>query len=263
MAASRRVIFDVQIERWVYRKVRRMDKEFILSEIARTAKENGGKALGRGRFRKETGIKDSDWLGKFWPRWSDAVADAGVEGSTWQTSLDESEVIEHYLRLTRDLGHVPVSAEIRMRATSEPGFPWHNTFYRFGGKAELLLRALKYCDEHDGWSDVAGIVASAKPTKAAAKGAAPSPEGISAGYVYLLRVGRDYKIGRTNAFDQRSRELAIQLPERHETVHVISTDDASGIEAYWHARFAAQRKNGEWFALSSEQVKAFKRRKFM
>ena len=34
-----------------------MDKQFILAEINRTAKENDNKPLGSKRFEKETGIK--------------------------------------------------------------------------------------------------------------------------------------------------------------------------------------------------------------
>lgn len=83
------------------------------------------------------------------------------------------------------------------------------------------------------------------------------------GYVYLLKSGRYYKIGRSSSPRRREYELAIQLPERVKTVHTIKTDDPVGIEAYWHQRFSDRRKNGEWFELRREDISAFRRRKFM
>lgn len=54
-----------------------MEKQHILNEIRRTAKANGGDPLGRERFLTDTGIKQSDWYGKYWIRWGDAVREAG------------------------------------------------------------------------------------------------------------------------------------------------------------------------------------------
>ena len=52
-------------------------KAHILDEIELTAEANGGQALGRLRFYAETGIKETDWSGKYWVRWSDALREAG------------------------------------------------------------------------------------------------------------------------------------------------------------------------------------------
>ena len=67
------------------------------------------------------------------------------------------------------------------------------------------------------------------------------------------------KIGKTNDTVRRGNELRIQLPEKTDLIHSIKTDDPSGIEAYWHKRFEEKRMQGEWFNLSSADVKAFKR----
>lgn len=76
-----------------------------------------------------------------------------------------------------------------------------------------------------------------------------------------MKSGKHFKIGRSNAPGRRQYELSIQLPQAIEVIHEIRTDDAVGIERYWHERFADRRLNGEWFALTAADVRAFKRRK--
>ena len=79
--------------------------------------------------------------------------------------------------------------------------------------------------------------------------------------MYLLKHGsrREYKIGRTTSPIRREGEVGIELPLRLEPIHVIETDDPSGVESYWHRRFADKRLNGEWFALTQQDVRAFRR----
>lgn len=239
-----------------------MNKQHILDEIVRTAGQNGGTALGRERFFQETGIKESDWLGKFWARWSDAVKEAGCVPNKLNAPMDEAVLLESYVTLIRELGHLPVVSELKLKAKQTPGFPSHNTFRKFGNRAQQIQKLIEYCEGKPSYSDVLAIARASEPDDVEAPTDAESRE-ETIGFVYLLRADRYFKIGRSSSFERRSRELAIQLPERAETVHVIRTDDPIGVELYWHRRFEAKRKNGEWFELTTQDVKAFKRRKFM
>lgn len=72
-----------------------MKKDHIIAEIRRTAALNGGVPLGRLVFFKETGIKESDWTGRFWARWNDAVREAGFEPNQKQIAFSEQFLIEN------------------------------------------------------------------------------------------------------------------------------------------------------------------------
>jgi hypothetical protein len=240
-----------------------MNKRHILDEIRRTAEANGGVPLGRQRFLAETGIRESDWSGRFWTRWSDAVREAGYEPNVKQAAFEKDHLLEKLALFVRELGHYPVVAELRMKARTDPDFPSKNVFSRFGGKAQIASALLGWCARSPGWDDVQAICAPLATPAEAVGEVVDEESSLPIGYVYLLKSGRYYKIGRSNAPGRREYELAIQLPERVVTVHTIKTDDPPGIERYWHERFAERRKNGEWFELRREDVSAFRRRKFM
>jgi hypothetical protein len=243
-----------------------VDRQVIVAAIQRVAASNGGEPPGRERFARETGIRMSDWLGRYWARWGDALIEAGYEPNQFMQRIDDADLLVSLIPEIRRLGRMPTSAELRLRAREDgAGFPSHSVFGRLGGKAEVRKRLLDYCQGRPEYSDVALMLqASADPSRRR-----PSIEDAvqddrsGFGFVYLMKSGRYFKIGRTNSSGRRERELAIQLPERAETVHVIETDDPVGIERYWHRRFVDHQKNGEWFDLPVADVKAFKRRKFM
>jgi hypothetical protein len=254
-------VTDIRDERYHFFAYPPMTKQHILDEIRRTARN--GVALGVDRFFKETGIRESDWRGRFWVRWSDAIAEAGLQPNQWQGAIEEKMLFEKLIGFVRELGHFPVMVELRMRATNDPDFPNPKTFNsRFGSKPEMIAKVRAYCEERTEYSDVLALCPL--PVKDGSTEDPSKREGEGEfGFVYLLKSGRYYKIGYSNAVGRRERELAIQLPNRCSVIHSIKTDDPAGIEAYWHRRFDAKHKNGEWFELDPSDVKAFKRRTFM
>jgi hypothetical protein len=84
-----------------------MTKEHILSEIRRTAAANGGVPLGVGRFFVETSIKESDWHGKFWARWGDALREAGFQPNQLNAARTAEDLLNNLAGLVRELGRFP------------------------------------------------------------------------------------------------------------------------------------------------------------
>ena len=240
-----------------------VSKERILAEIRRTAEENSGVALGKGRFAKETGIQEWDWAGRYWTRWGDAVREAGYEPNQLKRRLPDETLLEQLMLLTRELGHFPTANELKMRARRGDGFPSPKVFSRWGSKRARAHRLVTYCREHPDCDDVLSILATVTDAADSTEDAEPGAQPSAWGEVYLMKSGRYYKLGRSISAGRRERELQLQLPERATRIHVIQTDDPIGIERYWHERFADRRKNGEWFELTRDDVSAFKRRKFM
>ena len=239
-----------------------MDKQHILDEIKRTAAENGSKPLGINRFQTETGIKSSDWYGKYWARWNDALREAGFVPNKLQEAYPEDFLMEKLCAFIRELGHFPVSSELRLKAHQDKTFPASRTIEkRFGNKQACIKKIIAYCEPRK-LDDIIKLCNSEVSTEPLEQERSVE-NNEEVGFVYLIKYGQHYKIGRTNAVGRREREIALQLPEKTKLIHSIKTDDPVGIEAYWHGRFEKRRANGEWFALTSYDITAFRRRKFM
>lgn len=247
-----------------------IDKQYILAELKRVSLANGGEMPGWRKFEQESGITQPDWQ-RHWVRWNDAVTEAGFEPKALTQAYDKTELLNKLCDFIRELGHYPVVAEFRMKARSG-AFPSDKTFQRLGAtKQQRAAMVLQYCQNVDDYDDVAAICAALVPEagreEAVIETLAPQKDGCVAGYVYmgLMTTGakRYYKIGKAVLVARRTDQISLQLPEDLTLVHSITTDDAYGIEAYWHKRFKHRNTKGEWFALSADDVKAFRRRKFM
>lgn len=242
-----------------------MTKEFIIAEIRRLAHANGGVPVGSRRLTAEAGIKPYHWK-KHWGRYGAAVAEAGFSANTLSEGYTEDELIGFVVEAAREVGRFPTAGDLMVRHTNSSEFPSAKAIARLGRKPDMVQKVADYCRAHAGHDDILSFCEATIPPRASVmrEDDEVTPDKIGTDeYVYLMKSGRFYKIGHSVHAGSRERQIAIQLPEQLTTVHVISTDDPAGIEAYWHQRFAGKRKNGEWFDLAREDVAAFRRRKFM
>jgi hypothetical protein len=232
-----------------------MDREDILDTIRRTAEANDGVPLGEDRLT-QYGITPAVW-GKFWPRLSAAQREAGFVPNAAKAPHPENDALARLASLTREIGRFPTSRERIVKHHQDPEFPSERVWKRLGPRHRLLGRLIKFTKSREGDDDVLACCTAELDAEVPTAARATA---VSFGTVYLLKgPGKRYKIGRTNAFGRRRRELAIQLPFDTRRVHVIETDDPEGVEAYWHNRFASKRINSEWFQLDASDVAAFKR----
>lgn len=223
----------------------------------------------------ETGFPEYLWAGKYWLNWGDAVREAGYEPRGLnQRRHSDDELIEHLALLTRKLGHFPTTPQIRMEHRQNSDFPADRVIQRrLGRRPTVLLRLREFIERRTEYADLAALLPKPAEPRSTSVAAAPLDELEVAednadddtqpvpGHVYLVRSGKFHKIGRSNNHGRRTYEIGLQLPEKLEVVHTIETDDAVGIERYWHERFKARRRNGEWFQLTKTDVAAFKRRR--
>ncbi len=237
-----------------------IDKAHILAEIRRTAIENGDRALGSRRFENETGIRTTDWLGRYWSKWSDAITEAGLAPNQKRQPYEEMHLLEKLAAFVTELGRFPVVAELRMKAHADKNFPSHNTWRKLGPMVGLPDKLLQFCSTHPDHQHLLGICQQAiQPPRGNEEVLEAGVHPSSMGYVYLIKFRSDFKIGASSDPERRYGEIATQMPETMTKVHTIKTDDPFGVESYWHRRFESKRLKGEWFRLSAADVRAFKR----
>jgi hypothetical protein len=208
-------------------------------------------------------------MGVYWARWGDALIEAGFKPLEWNTRLDEKEILDAIVGLVRKYDRYPVRAEIQIESRNSTSIPVPNTLRRrLGTRAEVIRKLSEYCSSGEEFADVRTILAKeltkVVPRKPDEEVADFSKDQKHAGYVYLVKSGKLFKIGWSENHWRRKSELHKQTAEGITEVHtIVAIDDPQGIEKYWHERFDAKRQHGEWFDLSPEDVTAFKRRKYM
>jgi Meiotically up-regulated gene 113 len=235
-------------------------KNQILNEVRRLSSENDGKVIGQDKFAKVTGIKKDAWAGRIWIRWSDVLLEAGFEPNLFGGSHEIAFLFQKLQECSNHFGKFPSKNEIKFYKTIDPTMPSHTSY-----SSRFDVRTLQ--NEYRKWLvtlqnlsefDIELLTTLELLPQESPKPTAPAKDG----YIYAIKFGDYYKIGRSNDIERRIKQINIALPERGEIIHFIETDDPVGIEKYWHNRLDAYRENGEWFKLPANELAAFKRRKF-
>jgi len=245
--------------------------QLLIEEVKQSATD--GVPPGKRRFCRLTGHKCYDWEKYGW-RWRDVTRHAGLAANQMKWHKEKRSDDDLFFRLatlTRQLGEIPVAVDYHRAHREDPAFPTHYTFIcRLGRKRKMVGALIDYARREGGWDDVVQIAENwlTLPPAPAERSLRSDPAkaglpGEKLDHVYLLKSGRYHKIGRSKSARRRRRLIGLKMPEEVRLVHAIQTNDAPGIERYWHQRFADKRVNGEWFQLTPADVREFKRRKFM
>jgi hypothetical protein len=231
-------------------------KEAVIAELKRVSLELG-KTPGIKAFSDCTGIPRDWWLGVYWPNWAALLREAELEANDWNERFSTDVLLRKLAGLYLVHGHVLTKPELKILRRSDPSLPHPDTLIRhFGGRDGMVGKLAELGRSDPNYSGLLAILPTVR------KVTSVGPANVKYGWVYLLKSGQHYKIGRSDTLERRIKQISVSLPEKVTLDHAIETDDPVGIEAYWHSRFASKRLNGEWFNLTPEDVKAFKRRKF-
>ena len=234
-------------------------KDKLIRAYKRLVKEREGEPVGERVFKRETGFSHYYWKGKYWRSWSAFQADAGYSPNKATEKTPDDTLLRRFAELALEIDEIPTEADLMLKRNEDPSFPSKSTYRRWGSRDALLIQVSEYCEDKPRFAPVLELLKKGVPD---GNGSESANSKDVKGFVYLIRSGKNYKIGRSNAVGRRLRQLSIQLPRKPDTVHVIETDDPEGIEQYWHRRFAEKRQGGEWFVLTGEDVRAFKKRRF-
>ena len=184
--------------------------------------------------------------------------EAGFEPNKISEKYSTDHLLMRYCEATRYYKKAPTRPELRMYSKQVEKFPSYTAMLRpFETIEKLRIKAREWADKNPDFEDVVDFL-----PKEFEREDSPSKNIAEDGWVYLLKSGTHYKIGRGEDLERRVKQVTVAMPEKVGLVHAIKTDDPSGIEAYWHRRFIDKRANGEWFTLDLSDDRAFKRRKF-
>jgi len=139
------------------------NKDWIISEIKRTASENGGVPLGIKKFQRITGISTNAFLGEYWRTWAETLNEAGFSENKFNTGHDIDFLVVCLANLTRNLGRFPAAVDIKLARREDGTFPSLDSFdCRLGRQSEKIAHVKKYATEHEEYADILKFLPQSK-----------------------------------------------------------------------------------------------------
>ena len=118
-----------------------LTREDIIKEIRKTAVENRGIPLGIRGFENQTGIKRYEWQ-KYWPRFGDAVQEAGYAPNQLTPAYKEEFIIGKMIGLIRKLNKFPTYGELRVEKINDSEFPHAKTLFESKEQKQKLAKII-------------------------------------------------------------------------------------------------------------------------
>ncbi|MBX3379534.1 MAG: GIY-YIG nuclease family protein [Phycisphaeraceae bacterium] len=238
-----------------------MNNENLRIEIVNHVKEfaaaNEGKPPSREVFTFKFGIKSAAWRGVYWAKWADVLVEAGLKPN--HVRLSNPELLDTYAEYALELGRLPTAPDLRLRSKQgRPTAKWLTYRTRFGSRAGVNASLLQHVVGQPHEQQIIAIC-----REGVSRGRYRRPNAILPGFVYMMKSGPLYKIGKALSVEARHKKLSTLMPEDLVILHRIQTDDSYGVEYYWHKRFATKWVKGEWFNLNDDDVKVFRERTVM
>jgi hypothetical protein len=115
-------------------------KELIIGAYNDLVREQGGKLIGEGVFKRETGISPYYWRGGYWRSWSAFQADAGYAPNSPTQKIPDEILLHRFAELALERNQVPTQADLALKRKEDPSFPDKAAFKRWGGRDALLAK---------------------------------------------------------------------------------------------------------------------------
>lgn len=181
----------------------------VLAEIKRLTQRDGGQVPGQRAFQMETGISIGSWKGRFWSNWSEAVSEAGFSPNQAPAKKDDTEIIEILAEAVRHFEHFPSLAKLSVFLHARPGAPSLRTIKdRYPQKNDMIVALFEHARIDAAYFKLTQFLSM--PPSATSDSHKRNAEG----FVYLLKSGSHFKIGRSETLERRIKEIVSLCPRQ-------------------------------------------------